>query len=174
MGVCAVGHVEGTDFWSVREPTLVLPGSPGPGLGRCARGGDGGKGGAGAIASRRRRRPCGRHHDVDNHRPRERLACYVTYPSRFEWGIEPSTCSLRAKVVTAAIWANLLVAARPLSVYVQECPPKRYPIVTQFVTLADEALSTAVQRSGPSLTVSREVLSCTLSEILTVVVCGSP
>ena len=56
MGVCAVGHVEGTDFWSVREPTLVLPGSPGPGPGpgRCARGGDGGKGGAGAIASRHR------------------------------------------------------------------------------------------------------------------------
>jgi hypothetical protein len=54
VGVCPVGHVEGTDFWSVHEPTLVLPRSPGPG--RCTRGGDGSKGGAGAIASRHRGR----------------------------------------------------------------------------------------------------------------------
>ena len=64
-------------------------------------------------------------------------------------GIEPRTCSLRAKVVTAVIWTYLLVVARVLSVYVRECPFRCYPIVTQFVTLADAARSTAVQRSGP-------------------------
>src|SRR2546423_11456908 len=46
------------------------------------------------------------------------------------------------------------VAARQPSVHVQECLPKRYSIVTQFVTLADEVRSTAVKRSGPSRCVS--------------------
>jgi hypothetical protein len=54
-------------------------------------------------------------------------------------GIEPSTCSLRAKVVTAVIWANSLLIGLAPSVDVQQCPLKRYPIVTQFVTPADEA-----------------------------------
>jgi hypothetical protein len=42
-------------------------------------------------------------------------------------GIEPRTCSLRAKAVTATIWTNPLVAAPLLSIHVQECPPRNYP-----------------------------------------------
>ena len=35
--------------------------------------------------------------------------------------------------------ANSLVAAPPPSAHVRECPPRRYPIATQFVTLAPPA-----------------------------------
>jgi hypothetical protein len=49
-------------------------------------------------------------------------------------GIEPRTCSLRAKVVTAITWSKSLVVASLLSVGVRECPSSATPIVTQFVT----------------------------------------
>jgi Phage integrase family len=49
-------------------------------------------------------------------------------------GIEPRTCSLRAKVVTSITWAKWLVMARLLSVGVRGCPPSATLIVTQFVT----------------------------------------
>ena len=46
---------------------------------------------------RHRRRPCGRHHDLDNDRPRERQAAISQIRSCSNTGIEPSTCSYERK-----------------------------------------------------------------------------
>ena len=104
-------------------PTLVLPRSLGPG--RCARRGGGGKGGAGAIACDADRRPCGRHHDVDTDRPRERSYCHLI---RSRMQLPFTTCKLSVDVPNLRVHVH----GRPWSFVAVDVPTdvdRRGPLV---------------------------------------------
>jgi hypothetical protein len=111
---CRMGLVTEKCSYNHARNFGLLP-SPRPGC--LARGDSGGKGGA-AIAERRRRRPCGRRHHVDDYWPRGRL--YPAYrPARSPRAPSPASTGNAAELTrrnalaTSSGFSILLDIRRP-------------------------------------------------------------